>query len=179
MMKHSQPKDFSKSAGSVGAAVAYSFTKAMNPAQKESASLHLPTYVAGMLYHIGTFLSAALLFVFLFSIELHRTIELVISVILMASILCGTGILVKRIFSKLLREITGIDDYISNSLVTAFQVCTLIYLYFPQPFYYIVVSVLLVYIPFGKLRHAVYFFAARYYLGHFYGRRGTWPPIKH
>jgi nitrate reductase gamma subunit len=176
---HRKPRDFSKSADTVGSAIRYSFTKAMNPARKESAYLHVPTYIAGMLYHLGTFLSGVLLFVFLFSIDLYGTIELFISVFLMVSILCGTGILVKRIFSKLLREITVIDDYISNILVTAFQVCTLVYIHFSLPVYYIAASALLLYIPFGKLRHAVYFFAARYYLGLFYGHRGTWPPIKH
>ena len=29
--------------------------------------------------------------------------------------------------------------------------------------------------PLGKLRHAVYYFAARYHLGFFYGWRNVWP----
>ena len=30
----------------------------------------------------------------------------------------------------------------------------------------------------GKLKHVVYFFAARYHLGFFYGWRNVWPPHK-
>jgi hypothetical protein len=29
--------------------------------------------------------------------------------------------------------------------------------------------------PLGKLRHVVYYFAARYHLGFFYGWRNVWP----
>jgi len=175
IIKSGKPQDFSKSAGSARSAIIYSFTKAMNPARKESAYLHLPTYTAGILYHLGTFLSILLLFVFLLSVELHKTTVSLFSIFLAVSVLCGTGILLKRILSKLLKEITHPDDYISNILVTAFQLCTLVYMHISFPLYYIVASALLLYIPAGKLKHAVYFFAARYHLGLFYGWRGTWP----
>ena len=36
-------------------------------------------------------------------------------------------------------------------------------------------AALFFYLPLGKLKHLVYFFAARYQLGIFYGRRGVWP----
>jgi len=47
-----------------------------------------------------------------------------------------------------------------------------------QSVYYVTAALLLLYIPVGKLRHLVYFFAARYQLGYFYGWRGSWPPSK-
>jgi hypothetical protein len=47
-----------------------------------------------------------------------------------------------------------------------------------QSFYYLTYSLLMLYIPIGKLRHTVYFFAARYHLGYFFGWRGVWPPAK-
>ena len=46
------------------------------------------------------------------------------------------------------------------------------------PSYYLTYSLLMLYIPIGKLRHTVYFFAARYHLGYFFGWRGVWPPAK-
>lgn len=49
--------DPSKAKGNISAAIAYSFTGAMSPKNKESAYLHLPTYAAGMIFHLGTFLS--------------------------------------------------------------------------------------------------------------------------
>jgi hypothetical protein len=44
--------------------------------------------------------------------------------------------------------------------------------------YFIIAAVLWLYFPVGKLRHVVYFFAARYHLGFFFGRRGVWPGHK-
>ena len=51
------PKDLSQETGSVKKGIIYSFTGAMSPTAKESAYLHLPTYVAGLLYHAGIFTS--------------------------------------------------------------------------------------------------------------------------
>src|SRR3989339_1060153 len=64
LIKLGVPKDLSKRDGDVKGAVIYSFTNAMAPAQKESAYMHLPTYAAGLVYHMGTF-AALLLFVLL------------------------------------------------------------------------------------------------------------------
>jgi hypothetical protein len=36
--------------------------------------------------------------------------------------------------------------------------------------------VLLLYVPLGKIRHCLFFFATRYHTGIYFGRRGTLPP---
>jgi hypothetical protein len=61
--------------------------------------------------------------------------------------------------------------------VTLFQFLTLVMLVKEvfAPFYFLCASLLLLYLPMGKLKHALYFFAARYHLGFFYGWRGIWP----
>ena len=171
-----KPNDFSEPAGNVGSAVTYSFTGGMSPKKKESAYLHLPTYTAGIFYHLGTFLSVALFFCFLLKISFGETITLILSSFLIVSGLSGIGIFVKRIVKKELSSLSNPDDYISNLLVTGFQFATLAFLNFETPLYYLVASALFLYLPLGKLKHAVYFFAARYHLGFFYGRRGVWPP---
>lgn len=92
--------------------------------------------------------------------------------------LSGLGILIKRMIKKELKALSNPDDFISNILVTAFQFITALVLYNGQyfPVYFIIVSALLLYLPLGKLKHTIYFFAARYHLGFFYGWRGVWPP---
>jgi hypothetical protein len=79
---------------------------------------------------------------------------------------------------KGLRDLSDPDDYISNLLVTIFQIMTglVILMHRLVPAYFIMASLLLIYFPFGKLKHSIYFFAARYHLGFFYGWRGIWPP---
>ena len=47
--------EYSKKSGEVSQGIFYSFTSGMSPVKKESAYLHLPTYLAGMVFHIGTF----------------------------------------------------------------------------------------------------------------------------
>jgi nitrate reductase gamma subunit len=93
--------------------------------------------------------------------------------------LCGLIILISRFFNKVQKEISNPDDFISNLLVTVFQILTIGMLHFDIPMlYFLWASLLLLYLPFGKLKHVVYFFAARYHLGFFYGWRGSWPPKK-
>jgi hypothetical protein len=190
------PLDLSAPAGSTAKGIRFAFTGAMSPARKESAFLHLPTYTAGIFFHLGTFLSL-LLFFFGISDALPKGwLATAIVVFLIISSFSGIAILVKRIVKKELRYLSNPDDFISNLLVTLFQLSTILILlphtviqsyrpivlpsYSPtvQLVYYLVFALLMLYLPVGKLRHTVYFFAARYHLGFFFGRRGVWPAGK-
>jgi hypothetical protein len=178
LIRYGNPDDFSKPLGNTSKAIRYSFTGAMNPARKESAFLHLPTYTAGILYHIGTFLSAFLFIVILLRYEPPLITRYVILFFLILSGSSGLAILIKRSANKKLRFLSNPDDYISNFLVTSVHFITALALYNPMilPAYFIAIGILFLYLPLGKLKHTVYFFAARYHLGLFYGWRGTWPP---
>ena len=171
------PKDYSRRTGNLRSAIAYSFLGAMSPGKKESASLHLPTYAAGLLYHAGTFTSIALFFLFFFNIHIEGWPRWAAIGALAVSGLSGIGILVKRATVRKLRFLSNLDDYISNVLVTLFQFLTLVMLVKEvfAPLYFLCAGLLLLYLPMGKLKHALYFFAARYHLGFFYGWRGIWP----
>jgi len=172
------PPEYAKRAGNIGKAVRYSFTGAMSPRVKESAYLHMPTYLAGIIYHIGTFLAIFLFIIFLLNVSFAGWIIMIFITIMGTSTLCGLGILIKRMSNHELRTLSNPDDYISNILVTVFQGVTAMAMLFPGLWatYFIIASILLLYFPLGKLKHAVYFFAARYHLGYFYGWRGVWPP---
>jgi len=187
LLRLGKPVDYSRPAGKTGKAVRYAFTGAMSPARKESAFLHLPTYTAGLFYHMGTFLSLLLFFFFISGLVPEGWIANVIVAFLCISALCGIAILLKRIIKKELRVLSNPDDFISNFLVTIFQFTTiavlLVLTVLPSyhlpivlPSYYLIFTILMLYIPIGKLRHTVYFFAARYHLGIFFGWRGVWPP---
>lgn len=171
------PKDFSRPRGKPASAIAYSFLGAMSPAKKESAYLHLPTYTAGLMYHAGTFTAIILFFPLFLGSRVEGWLQWIMAGILILSGLSGIGILIKRIVVKKLRFLSNPDDYVSNALVTLLQFLTLAALVAEAvaPLYFLCVSILLLYLPLGKLKHALYFFAARYHLGLFYGRRGIWP----
>ena len=177
LIRLGSPKDYSFKTGNLKSAISYSLAGAMNPLKKESAYLHLPTYTAGLLYHIGTFISIAVFFLFIFRIGFAYTLQWVLICVLTASSVSGFGIFLKRVIVKKLRFLSNPDDYISNLLVTAFQIFTLIVFVkgIFTPYYYICAGILFLYLPLGKLKHSLYFFAARYHLGFFYGWRGIWP----
>ncbi|HNW72525.1 MAG: hypothetical protein PHP04_02860 [Bacteroidales bacterium] len=178
LIRLGSPVDYATPGVKTGPAIAYSFTGAMSPVKKESAYLHLPTYTAGILFHLGSFLSMIILAVHLFSPIITGFLSWPVAVFLFASGTCGISILVKRIIKSSLRNLSSPDDYLSNILVTLFQLATALSLILPAagPVYFVVSAILFFWFPVGKLRHALYFFAARYHLGLFYGRRGVWPP---
>jgi hypothetical protein len=194
LIRLGRPTDYSKQSGQVPPAVRFAFTGAMSPARKESALLHLPTYFAGIVYHMGTFLSLLLFFLIfagytpgnildftsenILAFSPENLLALLGVGMLTASVLCGIAIFLRRATWKKIRSLSNPDDYISNLLVTLFQLLTALVILFPswQMIYFIEFSLLMLYLPLGKLKHTVYFFAARYLLGLFYGWRGVWPP---
>jgi len=178
LIRLGNPIDFSKKRGDTGKAIAYAFTGAMNPVKKESAYLHLPTYTAGILFHLGTFTGLILFIFVLFGMILAYPYNIILIVFFLITGISGTSILIKRIVNYRLRALSNPDDFISNVLVTIFQFISALMLtnIAVLPFYFIMSGILLIYLPFGKLKHTVYFFAARYHLGFFYGWRGVWPP---
>ncbi|MFC2092293.1 hypothetical protein ACFLSV_00195 [Bacteroidota bacterium] len=169
--------DPSKPIGKIGPAIIYSFTGAMSPNKKESAYLHFPTYIAGIIFHIGTFIVFLWAVVNFFNINIFPFLIYAFFIFLLISFACGLSIFIKRLFNQKLRSISNLDDFISNLIVTgihAFAVITLMQNSF-VPYLFIYSGLLFVYIPMSKLRHSIYFFPARAQLGIFYGRRGVWP----
>ena len=195
IVKLGAPKDLSQKSGSVSKGVIYANTTSMLPQHKESAYMHLPTYSAGILFHIGTF---SALFIFVLSLfpffnpllqflnrwlQCEMIVQYIIAGFMAITTFCGIMLFIKRIMSKSLKVLSNADDYISNGLTTLFQLMTVLFLVFPAQdkivaVYYIIIALLLLYLPFGKLKHALYYFAARYHLGFFYGWRNVWPPKK-
>lgn len=180
------PKDMSEPSGSVKEGVIYSNTRAMMPDQKESAYLHLPSYAVGMLFHIGLFCSL-LFFVLSFFPFFNNWIgggsvwHLILAIPPAIGTVCGLILFFRRLLSKDLKVLSMPDDFISTGLVTLFLLMTTLYLCLSTAcgsvtiLYYISCILLFLYMPLGKLRHVVYYFAARYHLGFFYGWRNVWP----
>jgi hypothetical protein len=131
LVKLGKVKDLSQKSGNVKEAIIYSNTTAMLPTQKESAYKHLPTYTAGIIYHIGTFLSLLLFvsaapFLLWFFFESHWWIPACMACFLLVSFSCGLSLFLKRLFSEKLKPFSNSDDYFSNAIVTLFQLFTAI-----------------------------------------------------
>ena len=98
------PKEYSFPLGKTLPAIFYSFTGAMSPTKKETAYLHLPTYAAGMIFHIGTFWGVFCLILLFFNIKLPEWLEYASSILLIVSAICGLSILIKRILVSKIKK---------------------------------------------------------------------------
>jgi hypothetical protein len=166
---------FAKSRGEAKRGIFYAFGKGMMPWEKESAGKHILTYVAGILYHLGTFV--ALFYLSSLVIPFSLRIPIILRVLLGLSFICGIGILMKRILHVPLRKISCPDDFASNILVDMFLAFALASTFSQgfNPYFYLISILLFLYIPLGKIRHCVFFFYTRILFGFFYGKRGVLP----
>ncbi|MFA6691856.1 MAG: hypothetical protein WCR98_07750 [Saccharofermentanales bacterium] len=193
LIRKGKPEDLSQKSGNTAKGILYSNTGAMMPNAKESAYMHLPTYTAGIIFHLGNFLSL-LMFVWVIiccccNLYTPAILAWILAACLTISSICGFSIFVKRAFSKNLRSLSCFDDYFSNGICTLFQIAGLLLMLSQAGplaahasvllnVYFIVAAVLFFWMPLGKIRHLLYYFSARYHLGFFYGWRNTWPPKK-
>jgi hypothetical protein len=90
------------------------------------------------------------------------------------AVFCFAGILM-RLTSEDVRVLSVPDDYFSVFLSSLFVATAFLMLFAPLvlPVFYLVATVMLVYIPYGKIRHCVYFFYSKFFFGLSYGRRGV------
>ena len=163
--------------GNIPPAVLYSLTGAMMPWKKETAALHPVSYALGVGYHAGIFLGFAWLALLFFNLQPPAALAGVSALLLAAASLCGLALLIKRLATPAMRYLSNPDDYFSNLVASGFVAMAAAALMKEglTSALFVYAGLLILYIPVGKLRHALYFALARVYLGMFYGRRGVWP----
>ncbi len=168
---------FAAPRGSPAAGVRYAFTTAFLPGAKESASRHLASYAAGLVYHGALFVMLALLVLSLLPSALPDAAVAAAAVLLSLGLISGVALLAKRLASPVLRGLSVPDDLAANLLVDAALASALAWTLRPAalPAFQLVGAVLLLYAPVGKLRHMIFLFTARRLSGEHYGRRGVLP----
>jgi hypothetical protein len=165
-------------AGGEWKGVRYALFAGMMPWAKESTRRHLPTFMAGIVYHLGIAAGFLVLIAILFRHEFTGTTQNVLSLLTLAGAAAGIGLFERRALTLSLRAISTPDDFISNGLVTVFLVASAIAISIPRSatVFLIIATLLLLYIPLGKIRHCLLFFHSRATFGRFFGRRGVLPP---
>jgi nitrate reductase gamma subunit len=163
--------------GSSFAGIIYAFGQGMFPWEKESAARHIWTYMGGTLYHLGIFTAMFFLATVLLQISLVLTALQIVRIILFIGGLSGVSLLIKRMHKPHMRFLSGSDDYLANILIDLFLFLALATTFTETilvPFT-IMAIIIFLYIPFGKIRHCVFFFYSRFLFGIFFGRRGVLP----
>lgn len=163
--------------GRAAPGVRYAFTTAFLPWAKESASGHLPSYLAGLVYHAGIFAMLACLLLSLTPVRPVQPVALALAALFAAALALGLGLLAKRRLDAKLRAISVPDDFVSNFLVDVALGCALWAALAPAalPAFQLAGAVLLLYAPLGKLRHMLFLLTSRRLWGVYYGRRGVLP----
>lgn len=163
------------SAGKGKRGVAYALGRGMMPWEKESALMHLPTYIAGVFYHLGVFSGMFTILSLVIPFGLHTHLLQILRILMAIGILCGVSLLLKRLTVGYMRSISCADDYVSNTLVNLFLVLVLLDTFVSglRSVLFLVTIILFLYIPVGKIRHCFFFFYSRILFGLFFGRRGA------
>jgi len=163
--------------GSSFAGVMYAFGWGMLPWEKESASKHIWTYVGGILYHLGMLVAMLFLATILLRISFPTTLLYIARILLVIGLLCGVALLIKRMLKPHMRSLSSGDDYWANILVDLLLLLALVSTFAEKALipFLILAIIIFIYIPFGKLRHCVFFFYSRILFGDFFGRRGVLP----
>ena len=147
------------------------------PWKMESTRKHWVRYVEFAAFHAGVFANIALSFVLAYAPGvLSRPVRGVTFALLGAALGAGGLRLYRRAARPDMRAISTPDDYIALGMVLLFLVTGLLSLVGWGPgtiAYFVVAALFLVYEPFSKIRHYIYYPFARYFYGATAGRRGV------
>jgi len=167
--------DLARPKGSVWRGILYAFTLGMAPWEKESTRLHWLAYIRGILFHVGTFVALAALFAGPWLAVIPAWLKISAAVVTGLGAIFGFMGIVMRRAEENLRVLSVPDDYASVLLTSLFTALAGAALIMPEvlPIFYLVAAVLLIYLPFSKIRHCVYFFYSKFFFGRNFGQRGV------
>ncbi|UCD94678.1 MAG: hypothetical protein JSU69_01100 [Candidatus Zixiibacteriota bacterium] len=162
----------------------YSWANIAMPWAMESTRTKFFLYVQFAIFHLGVTAAIGLSFVIPYAPGLLESAALVIilKTIIGAAFIVGVMRFVRRLSNKYMRAISSPDDYFSLTLLTAWFFFA--YLSVPNSTesgewhllgYFILTAFFLVYVPFSKISHYLYYPFTRYYLGKTMGHRGVYP----
>jgi len=140
-------------------------------------------YVQSVVFHLGVATAIALSFVIPYAPGWIAPGPALILAkgILGAAFLVGLARIVRRLFNKMIAAISTPDDYFSLFLLTGWLLLATLSAGNPtdnEPLllgYFWMTAFFLVYVPFSKISHYLYYPFTRYYLGRSLGRRGVYP----
>ncbi len=171
--------------------ILYSWANIAMPWAMESTRTKLPMYVQFVIFHLGVAAAILLSFVipYLPSVLENQMVVLAFQVITGAACAVGLIRMVRRIGSKYMRAISSPDDYFSLILLTAWLLSATL----AAPYgateaeslaasgmglrlaFFLMTAFFLIYVPFSKISHYLYYPFTRYYFGKTMGYRGVYP----
>jgi len=155
--------------------VLWAFTLGLAPWAKESVRIHWIAYVRGVIFHLVIFLCVAYLMATPWLAQIPEPLRLSLAVLFgIGALLVLAGFWI-RIADPIMKLLSTPDDYFALVLTTLFLASAALSAYIMEylPAFWTISGITLAYAPFGKLRHFIYFFYARVFLGLTFGRRSV------
>jgi hypothetical protein len=180
LMKLPLPKERAPSRGNPALGVAVSFAGIFYPWSMESTTKHIWRWIEFSLYHLAAAAAIGATFTLPFAPRLMTyPFRITLAVFIILGTLVGFIKLARRISNINLRHISVPDDYFSLAAVQIYFIAAsgcLIY-YTPEWrfVFFLITALFLIYVPFSKISHYLYWFFARTILGIRFGRRGIIP----
>jgi nitrate reductase gamma subunit len=164
--------------------ILYSWVNVGMPWAMESSRRHALMYVQFVIFHLGVTAAIALSFIIPYAPGILESTLLVraLQVLIGGAFLVGVVRMVRRVSDPYMRAISSPDDYFSLVLLTVWFFFA--FLAVPNSTangewhlltYFILTAFFLIYVPFSKISHYLYYPFTRYYLGKTMGYRGVYP----
>lgn len=164
--------------------IVYSWANVANPMGMESTRTKPFLYAQFVIFHVGVTAAIGLSFVIPYLPGLLESSALVLVLQALTGTACAVGLLrmYRRVSDPYMRALSSPDDYFSLALLIVwFFFATLAV---PNSTaggewhlltYFILTAFFLVYVPFSKISHYLYYPFTRYYFGKSMGYRGVYP----
>jgi len=148
---------------------------------------HPMRYAQFVVFHLGVLFSIVMSFLIPYAPRLMFAPEAVLGleVCFGLAVLAGIFRLARRIRDPYMRAISSPDDYFSISLLLVWLAASMVAApnhpeagELPLLAYFLLTAFFLVYVPFSKISHYIYYPFARWYLGRTLGHRGAYPLVR-
>lgn len=172
-----RPIDRAPAKGSIKQGLLYAYTLGMAPWAKESTRRHWLSYLRGVFFHIGIFLGLGILVISPWLYLFPNWLRIFLSAGAGFGALLGLAGLIARFIDPNLKALSTPDDYFAVLVVSIFlaTACLGLSVLATLPIFYIISAFMLIYAPFSKIRHCIYFAYSRLFFGRFTGIRGVLP----
>ena len=165
----------------------YSLMNIAMPWAMASTRKHPFLYAQFVIFHIAVAVSIAMSFIIPYGPNLieSQAAILTLQVIFAAGAIVGIVRLIRRIAYPYIRAISTPDDYFSLSLLITWLAFSFLAApnnrevsEVPLLVYFFLTAFFLIYVPFSKISHYLYYPFTRYYLGRTLGHRGVYPMVR-
>jgi nitrate reductase gamma subunit len=187
MFRFKAGKEITDPAGNPRKGAAYSMMNVAMPWAMESVRKNPSFYAQFVIFHLGVAAAIAATFIIPFwpwMLEIKAVVR-IFQLALGAAFAVGIIRLIHRIIFPLMRLISTPDDYFSLALMISFFAAGFFAVpneykasEWPLIVFFIMTAFFLLYVPFSKISHYLYYPFTRYFLGKTMGHRGVFPRKK-